>query len=175
MAKRSGHTRAARRGPKNNLWTVVVQDEISIGAGGALRSNIVVAADWERSTGGNERATLLTIRGWFAITSKPNAGVAASGGSIHAYIGIFDEDETPPLGDLASTYSQEDVIWTDGWTFPGAADVSDPMQTYKAHVHVKAMRKIRSGQKVSLVIDSGLTTAVQTNGVLRALLRLGGN
>ena len=176
MPRRSHGTRSvSRRGPKNNLWSVVLQDELSLGGGGALNSNIVQGSDWERASGSSERSTLMTIRGWLSVQSRPTAGVANSAGSLHAYIGVFDEDETPPGADLASTYGDEDILWTGGYSYGAAGDMADVDQAFNVIFEVKAQRKVRNGQKVVLSLQSGLTTAVQVSGVQRALLRLGGN
>jgi len=172
------HRRFASRrpkGPKNNVWTVVVQDEVSIGGGGALNSSIVQGSDWERQSGSSERSTLMSIRGWFAIQSRLIAGTANSAGSLHAYIGVFDEDETSPGADLASTYGDEDILWIGGFSFGAAGVGFDFAQHFNAVLDVKAQRKIRNGQKVVLSFQSGLTTSVQVSGVQRALLRIGGN
>jgi len=163
------------RGPKNQLWTVVVQDEINLGAAGDLESQIVLGSDWERASGSLESATCMSIRGWVSLQSRITAGVASGPGVLHMYIGVFDEDETPPGAELASTYGDEIIMWTGGHTFGGAAAAADVDQHYDVMFDVKVQRKITNGKKVSLVFSNGLTTGVLIGGVQRALVRLGGN
>jgi len=170
MARRRG--RSVSRGPKNNIWTVVILDVVSITTS-VTEANIVEPDDWQPSTSGFERATLLRIRGWLCAASIPTDVNAAS---LMAMIYVCDADDSVNSPSAVASYTKEDVLWSYGWSWPGAnaASVEKPSST-TVMVDVKAMRKISSAQEVRLsVVGSDATTAT-VSGVLRALIRKGGN
>ena len=175
MARRRPRRFARAGGPKNNVWTTVLQDEISIGAAGILNSNIVQGTDWERASGATESATCMSIRGHLTVQSRIIAGTANGPGAYFAYIGVFDEDETPPDASLSSTYADEIIMWTGGHMFGAAGDTFDESQVFHVEFDVKVQRTITNGKKIVLSQSNGLTTGIQCAGVQRALLRLGGN
>ena len=165
-------TRGFKRGPKNNIWTTILGDEVAIGAASSTTFDIVAAADWTVA-GGLERATILRVRGWFSAVVKDATGSFA-GGAHFAYIGLFDEDETSPGGSISGTYIDEDIMATYGFLF-AFADTGTVGQTWSQEIDVKAMRKIRTGQDLRFVYTNSGTTSVEVSLVIRALLRRGGN
>ena len=158
---RQRSSRRFSRGKKHYMWTSVL-----IGANAAAAigvqdlSPIVANTDWA-SGSGLDNATLIRIRGWFSVAQD-----AATDGAVMAYIGLFDNDETPPSPETGSTYTDEVILWTDGFQYEAS---TTSQQTF--HVDVKAKRKFTSGQSVILNVLAK-TTAMRISGVCRALIQL---
>ena len=173
MSRRRGFSRAASsRGPKNNVWTTILAEDVDIGAGGLSGFNIVQDSDWTASAG-SERATILRVRGWLTVHNKTSTGIRGDGAF---FLGIFllDSDAATPNPSVASTYVDEDTLWTGGGMFT----ITDTNAT--GHVtdllpDVKAMRKMRKGQELRIAVASPGLTNLRVSFVLRALLRKGGN
>jgi len=163
------------RGPKNNLWTVVLSNQVSVVSGAQTRHQIVGSTDWLRGVvGGSERATILRVRGYVSFSPKILTGTIA-GGAFLGYVTVVDEDvaiDASPL--LASTYIDEDILWTRGESFP-FEDAGDGVRSVNWDIDIKAMRKIRIGQELRFVWTNSSPGTVSVTLALRALLRIGGN
>jgi len=175
MAK-SSYRRAVRRGPKNQLWTVVVvvNSPVSVDADAAFASP-VIDSDWVRSSAASEKATLLRMRGWWgarALSTTP------TGGAVYLYALLSDDDAPTVPADDPFTYAEEDILWTDGWVVPDAnidMGAGGQQPNITKPIDVKAMRKIRSGQAVDFVVSNKADNSIEISCVIRALIRLGGN
>ncbi len=163
---------SARRGPKNQIWTVIVIEDVAV-ANTAVDSIIVASSDWSRG-GSFEKATVLRTRRWLSISTSPTQTVKAG---FFAAIYAVDEDNTAVAAHLPALYSDEDVLWTGGFMIPaGNATAVERPAAFNFDIDVKSMRKINNGQELRLatvVGASGLTTRM--SGVIRALVRIGGN
>jgi len=85
-----------------------------------------------------------------------------------------DDDAPIVTASAASTYAEEDILWTGGTSFPDAPlDAPKPQKDWD--LDVKAMRKIRSGESVDIIMTATTVNAVEVSGCVRSLLRLGGN
>ena len=172
MARR-GRGNFTRRGAvrrKNNVWTVVLLDRVSVGAGGQTVSDIVTGTDWQRSSSGKETATVLTVRGWMSYIQKV-AVASVNPNNCMEYIGVADEDAASPDAMLASTYTDEDIMWTGGHQF--AFEDSDGTH-FDREFNVKAQRLITTGQDLRYVLDVGVSGVLEVSGVIRALVRIHG-
>ncbi len=171
---RGGTTRSVKRGPKNNLWTAVLYAGTQIALGAQNTSLIVTQDDWIRAAAGNERCTILRVRGTLSIAHEEVAATAA--GAVQAYAMVEDEDVTTTASPfVAATYAEEDILWTNGiaWPTMAANTVVSPVHWV---IDIKAMRRIQRDQELKMVIANGAAgRKVVVNGVIRALLRLGGN
>jgi len=152
-----------------NTWTTILGEDVTLTAGGSVSFGIVEDSDWVPAAG-TARATLMRIRGWHAFLSKDNSGSFA-GGSIFAYIGIFDEDTASPAASLVSTYVDEDVLWTGGTQFP-FQDIGQSA-VWHEHVDVKAQRKLTTGLDVRIVITNTMSVDLELTFLYRALLKRG--
>ncbi len=171
---RKGFTRSARGkgGPKNNVWTAVLADQVVIAASGLSSFNIVQDSDWTSITGA-ERCTLLRTRGWLSFHNKTTTGVRVEG-AVFLVIQLTDENAGSSDPSVVSSYSDEDTLWTGG----GVQTVTDTNATGHVTdllVDVKAMRKVRKGQDLRLIVANTGAATVEISFVLRALLRKGGN
>ena len=173
MAKRR-FSRAVgpRKGPKNLVWASVLASSQNVGTGTFLSFNIVQDNDWVRASG-LERATLLRIRGWWSWITKDATG-SHDGGPIFAYIGIYDEDETSADPSQVATYGEEDILWTSGLELP-FTDSGAGQTQFNEKIDVKAMRRIRKGQEVRLVIANKGVSDGELTLLVRGLLTIGGN
>ena len=91
MARKRYGTRSAKS--KGALiWTTVFAERQALATGGSLSFDIVTDSDWN-AVGGQERATIMRIRGWFNVAVEPAAVLTASA-AVFSYVGIMDEDET---------------------------------------------------------------------------------
>ncbi len=170
MAKRA-RVRRSSGGPKNFVWSTVLMDENGIAAGITQSFPLVLDEDWS-GAGGQERATILRIRGWLSVHNKTTTGIRPEG-AWFAYITVQDEDAAAAAADLPSTYVDEDILWTGGGVFT-ATDTNATGHVTDLLVDVKAMRKIRIGQVCRLVITNVSGGDLENSGVLRALLNKGG-
>ena len=163
---------AVSRGPKNNIWSVVLLDEVVVGTA-AVEGDIVNAAELQGAGTGFQRYTLLRIRGWLSV-SKPVASVVAQ----NLFMIIYTTDANAGTVDAlnATTYAVEDILWTGGVGYPangvGAVEAQPPTQI---HVDVKAMRKIDTSRDVRFAFEGSAVGTMTVSGLLRGLVRKGGN
>ncbi len=176
MARRRSSSRARRSGSKNQVWTVVTGDSLVLATGVTTAiGQIVIDEDWVRTTVSSERATVLRVRGWLAIASRVTTGNVDEG-SVAGYLTLADEAKTSFGSALtAASYGEADILWTGGTIFPAQPVDGAVVPQYHTLVDVKAMRKIRSGQRLLLVLTNNMTAGVDVSFVLRALVRLGGS
>ncbi len=162
--------RAVARAKGSFIWTAV-----DMGNNDVLTTpfgfNIVEDADWVAHAG-QQSGTLMSIRGW--LSASRQAGTAAD--ILEMYIAVIDEDEsaTGASVDPASvaTYTGEDILWTGGASFPGAAsDSGFRSQPVVWDINVKARRKIRSGKEVRLQVTTTVGE-IALSGFLRALIKV---
>jgi len=165
--------RGVSRGPKNNIWSVVQIEDTSISTTPVL-AVIAKSSEWQGSGTSFQHATLLRIRGWLSLAK--NISQLASG-SCQMAIYVVDEDAANISALSTALYTDEDVIWTGGVQFPdtGVGNVEGAGGPTQFDVDVKSMRKIRTGSEVRLTLTSSETGLCQASGVIRALIRKGGN
>ena len=169
MARRGRVSRSAKQ--KGALiWTTLVNEESSIAVGATKTgSDIVADADWT-AVGGQERATIMRVRGWFTVTQEPAAALTGAG-TVFGYIGVFDEDELSVDASVAGTYKDEDIMTTFGHMFP-YSNIGEPSpNAWSEVVDIKAMRKIRSGQDLRFVLTNKSSLICEVSLVLRALIK----
>ncbi len=149
----------AARTKKSLTWTALATERQLITTT-TQSLDIVQDADWN-ATAGRQSATLLSIRGSIALER-----LLANAGSVFMYIGLFDKDEGSAIPLNASTYVEEDLLWTNvlsynpAWTEP-----------YVIDINIKSKRRIMTGREVRLVFQEGGTTnSAVISCVLRALL-----
>ena len=167
---------ASKRGPKNNIWTVVLGDQISLSPQALNSARVIQDTDWVRQSGG-EKATLLRVRGWWFL-SAPTSDIVTVRGAVHAYMAFVDEDVgTDALPNSADAYVAEDILWTGGMALPVHPVGSAPFFSGRMDIDVKAMRRFRAGQQLRFVVmNSSITTPIlEMSFLLRGLIRLGGN
>ena len=170
--KRYSRAASSPRGPKNNVWTTVLGDQVDIANLTSNEFNIVQDSDWSAIVGA-ERCTILRIRGWLKVHNKVTTGIRDES-SVFCYVTLMDEDAPVAAADLVQTYTDEDILWTGG----GAMTVTDTNATgivVDMPIDIKAMRKMRRGQELRLVVTNPSATVQVANFVIRALLRKGGN
>ncbi len=161
--------RGASRGPKNNVWTVILFDELTVDDTPAVEGVIVAVTDWSGATG-NEKATLLRIRGYLTVALL---GAASTNKPVFMAIYISDKDTgvLSPTG--VAAYTDEDILWTGGVSLP--AVISGEGHTQHIEIDVKSMRRINSSQEVRITMQGAAAGTVSVSGVLRGLVRKGGN
>ena len=166
--------RAVRRGPKNNIWTVILMDELTVGTT-AIEVNIVQGSDWTGSVGGFQRATVMRVRGWLSVSADPTLTVATS---YFMMIYVTDEDTAVQDPSALQTYADEDILWTGGFALAAgnAGAVEQRKAVYDTVIDIKSMRKLSIGQELRLSMISGDSgAAISVAGLLRGLVRKGGN
>ncbi len=171
MARRRFRS-AVSRGPKNNIWSVVLVDQQTV-ATTAIEGDIVNAADLQASATGFQRFTLLRIRGWLSF-SKPVANQSAANIFFLIYTTDADAGVVSPIN--ATTYATEDILYTQGLDFAangaGAVEATTPLNF---DIDVKAMRKIDTSRDVRFSVVSSIAGGISMSAVLRGLVRKGGN
>jgi len=168
---RRRHSRAVTRGPKNQVWAVSVFEQTNVPVATTVLLGVLVAgSDWNSSNSSSERATLLRIRGWMSMRQETVAGVGTPG-AIFFGIFVLDEDGTTPDMSTASTYADEDILWTGGVQLPSLGDASARSFTADWVVDVKAMRRITNGQGIRLAVTNPTGSTVDVSGTFRSLVR----
>ena len=167
-------SRAFRKtGVKNQIWTVILLNEVVLADGGQQHSNIVQQSDWS-STGG-ERATVLTIRGWLSVSFTNDVSVASNEGSVFWYIGVIGDGIVTPLSPLAAnTYIRPSILTTAGH-LAEAVPIGGRANSKSWDINVKTMRTIKASETIALVLSNESDRTINTSGVIRALVRKGGN
>ena len=168
-SRRRGASHArSKPGVKNQIWTTLMLDAVSIAAAGTLDLNIVEAADWAFVDG--QRATLMTIRGYLSF-SFSNSLVASAEGSLLGLIAHVDAGVAlPPPPDIAATYVATNILDTFGYAIPEVA--ANVVRQVKNHeVNVKTKRIFSAREQIRLVIKNNGVNTVEVTGVCRALIR----
>jgi len=174
MGRRRTTRAVARRGPKNQVWAVSVFEQTNVPvATTALLAVLVAGSDWNSSNSSAERATLLRIRGWMSMRQETAAGVGTAG-AIFLGIFVLDEDGTTPDMSTASTYADEDILWTGGVQLPSLGDATARSFTMDWIVDVKSMRRITNGQGIRLAVTNPTGSTCDFSGVFRSLVRKSG-
>ena len=156
MARRS---RGASAKGKSLVWTSVATANEDV-SDATQELDIVQSADWNVAAG-RKSATLLSIRGYITMRRA-----LANRSDVLMYIAKYDEDETSASPLLASTYVDEDILWTGGYSNPPGGNIP-----YTMEINIKAKRRISSGDDIRLVfIEDGVTNTMFLTCVLRALI-----
>jgi len=170
--------RKVRRDNTGLIWCAVVAFEpLDLSAVGGKVSFPIIIVDSDINTGGGQaHATLLRIRGWVHLCDGQlnNSGYSGYLGGVAVH--HDDNPNSPESWASVNTYIDEDVLTT----FGGGLSVPSIVQTGydNGHHHiidVKAKRKLRSGQNVTLSIDTPGTNSgpdFLVSGALRALVKL---
>ena len=167
-------TRRVRRGrssgPKNNIWSVVQMEDVSIST---TPVDVVIMApgEWQPAGSGFEHATLLRIRGWLSASKGTAVGV----GSLQMAIYVVDEDALTIGALTTALYAEEDVIWTGGVQFGASSASVEAPPSVPFNIDIKSMRKISSATDIRLTLESSVTGLCFVSGLMRALIRKGGN
>ena len=156
---------------KNQLWIPTIMDEVTVNSSG-VEVVLCNGTDWAIG-GGFEKATILRVRGWLSFTLDPLNTVA---GGIAMMIYHVDEDDTGVSPIAAVVYTDEDVLWTQGFAWgAGNAGAVEARRGYHFNVDVKSMRKTNNGSDLRLSLDSfNASQGSAMTGVLRVLLRKSG-
>ena len=171
MASRR-RARQERSGPKNQLWTALLIEELLFDDTPAEEANLVEAADWSLGTG-FERATLLRVRGWINVIRS-----FSSAGNATAFMAIYKTDADDPVRafDNVAEYVDEDILWTAGVLSPPSSATPSGASVIRLEVDIRVMRKITVSDQIRVSFvhgDAGDSSIV--SAVLRSLVRVGGN
>ena len=169
---RKGGFRRGVRAVGEYIWTAILMDDVAISAT-VQGLPIVLSSDYSRTTS-QQQATLIAIRGWLSLSTSNTTA------REQVFMGIIkkdeDEDATGVSLDpgIIDFYVREDVLWTGGWQNPAFQTSVGERPSYHEILNVKAKRKLRGGQDISLqVVSQGGTTTERITGVLRGLLKVG--
>jgi len=162
----------ASRGPKNNIWSVILIENLVISTT-TIEADIITAQDIQATTTGFQRYTLLRIRGW---VSMAKAVTSTTHVSMFMCIYVTDADAGVIDPTSANAYVDEDILWTGGALFEASgAGAVEPAQPLQFNIDVKAMRKIDTGRDVRFAVVATNAGNVRMSATLRALTRKGGN
>jgi len=162
--RRRASGRGARSGPKNQLWSAVISENVALAAAAVSNDDIVAPTDWVVGVG-LEHATVLRCRGFLSVV--PDG--AADGALFAAIVKVDDAVADLDPGAIA-TYTTEDVLWS--WCLQWeASSIGAPAQTV---IDVKAMRRISTQDSIRLCL-SAVGTQARVSFICRALVRRGGN
>ena len=100
MARSRRVRRAGGRGPKNNVWSVVLIENQVVDTT-TIEGDIVNSGDLQAAASGFQRFTLLRIRGWLSV-SRVSCGVSRERAAI----------ERPRKGATGNTICVDFVVET---------------------------------------------------------------
>jgi len=168
-----GHRRGVRRaftksGVKNQIWSVLLVDQLSVAAGSSFSANIVQASDWAALTG--QRATMMAMRGYVSISGN-NSGAAKAEGALFGYIGVLSEAAaaTPPA-EIAATYTEPTILTTFGHAWEDVA-LGVTRNSYDVPVNLKTKRTINTSDNLVLVMANESLNTIEITSVIRTLMR----
>ena len=162
---------SSSRGPKNNVWSVVLIEDLVIDTI-VTEADIVNAGDLQAAATGFQRFTLLRIRGWVSI-SKDVTSVVDS--TLFMMIYATDNDAGVVDPSSAASYTDEDVLWTYGVKQEGYLAANTVSSSHTVQVDVKAMRKIDTSRNIRFAVVSSVAGLQRISAVFRGLTRKGGN
>ena len=160
------------RGPKNNIWSVIQIEQATLD-GTVVDADIVQSSEWQGSGTSFQRATLLRIRGWLSVTQT---AVDTDAGTAVFAIYVVDANAAAISPRNTSLYTDEDVLWTWGTQFGGrGVGAVETAQAFNATIDVKSMRKLNTAMDVRLAMIATSAAPCLVSGVVRGLIRKGGN
>jgi len=172
-------SRGFRRGSSRHgayIWSAIVIDEIVASTSAPASLPIVLTADFTAAGIGQKSVTLLGIRGWLSIgQSVTNTSQA----SVFMAVVKHDDDIDMTSAEMNPTglafYTQENILWTGGWNNPGMEtgvgnQPTDAGGIMGSQVNLKAKRKLKSGEGISLQLAATGASNCTLSGVLRAIL-----
>jgi len=174
---RKGFSRRSVRRTKDYIWATTVVDQLVLDDEALSISTLLNPADWEASTTGFDRGTLVAIRGWLH-TSQIAAGSAADQTLVASYIiknAATASSAFTPLN--AASYDSADVLWCGGALIQGSTLAGDKgrYQLTDGQIHVKSKRKIDSSENIQLVsameISAAAAPTYAITGILRVLVQ----
>jgi len=173
VAARSRFRRSARKS-KDLIWVTTICQAASLetGASGLDIVDLVIPGDWSLSAG-FDRATLMGIRGWFALAQTASGTSSEAPGALYA---IYLCEQLTPANQMdpinAVDYANFDVIYTDGIAGVGTISAAG-MRGHQ--LDIKARRKLTSATEIRLAVSIPTDTATprfNAIGVFRCLLKL---
>jgi len=164
-------TRARARTKNHFSWTATETILLNVIPGDMLDFPVVdPIIDLDNPTAHVE-CTLLRMRGYLHVI--PNGIVANEDWSCMIAAYVLDEDESvttvPPSA--VSTYTHEDILWTDGagGFLPSAVPI-DFAHGHHFTVDIKAKRKLAAGQVAHVVVENTGGIDIAVMGVIRGLI-----
>jgi len=171
VRRRRFSTNRVVRKTGNLIWVTTIVEASVLEIAGLDVADLVLPADW--NTGGNfDRATLMGVRGWLAL-SQVGAATAAEAAGAYLAMYVSDQGAGAMAPAVAADYTIYDTLWTGGMTFT-TATASTSAGNVGQQVEVKARRRMTSAQELRLALAITTDTAtprVKINGVMRALVK----
>ncbi len=162
MAGRARGRRSTRNGPRNLVWSAVLEQNATVADAATLGDNIVTGSDW--SAAGFERATLLSVRGYITVINT-----SASNNAIMMCIAKQGNSEPTISAAVVATYTAEDILWTGGVLCPAIAQDNTP---HRFEINIKAKRKLTVGDDIA-VFFAPVGGIARVQYVLRGLVDKG--
>jgi len=139
MARRRGHKK-----PKDYIWIPSLQQAGNLTSDVPSAITMVEGSDWADSGTGLERATVVSIRGWFTGIAE---FTAATNPNIFAYIMSTHEAAATITPDTVAAYSN-DILWTYAHTLAFSASESGIQRDWSVEFNVKVRRRIHDQQYI---------------------------
>jgi len=173
VKRRTFSVRGARK-KRDLIWCTSRIDQVVLDDGLLSISTILSPAEWEASTTGFDRGTLLAVRGWLNAIQGA-AGTFASQTMMAMYIVKNSSAAATAFSPLnAASYDSSDVLWTWGTQVQSAVSNDKGRLTYTLGIDVRAKRKVTSGDVIQLVtamdIDAAGAPTYNVSGILRCLV-----
>jgi len=167
--------RRFRSGKRDYIWTTTRVEQTIADDALVSITNLVAPSDWEASTTGFDRGTLLGIRGWLA-TLQSAAATTADQTMVASFIIKNSSAASTAFSPLAAaSYDSSDVLWCGGQLLQSSA-ASDRARYDMAQqqVFVKSKRKLTSADTIDFVTAMDVDTVSPTyfiSGILRCLIQ----
>jgi len=174
MARRQ-FRRSVRR-TKDYIWATTRVDQLILDDEQLNFTTLLSPSDWEASTTGFDRGTLVAIRGWLCGKQTAN-GTTAEGTMVASFIHKNSAAAASAFTPLnAASYDSSDILWCNGFVVIGStANDSSRYDMAAQQIHIKAKRKIDSSETIQLVsamdIDTAAAPTYTLSGILRVLVQ----
>jgi len=166
--------RTFRRGKRDFIWCTSRIDQSIIDDEGLSISTLVSPSDWEASTTGFDRGTLVAIRGWL-FAHQGAVATAADQTMVAMYIAKNNSSAASAFSPLlASAYDSTDILWCAGALLQSSLSGDRSTLSHGIQLDVKSKRKISSSDVIQLVTAMDIDTAAPTyfvSGIVRCLVQ----
>ena len=175
--KRRAFARSGARGARKRdlIWCTTRIDQLILDDALLSSTTILSPAEWEASTTGFDRGTVLRIVGWLNAVQGA-VGTFASQTMLAMYIIKNSSAATSAFSPLnAASYDSSDVLWSWGELVQsGTLQADKGRLTYTLPIDIKSKRKISSADVLQLVtamdVDAAGAPTYALSGMLRVLV-----
>jgi len=175
MSRRGSRSfRRFSRGKRDYIWCTTRVDQTIADDELLSITTLVSPSDWEASTTGFDRGTIVAIRGWLNIAQMASA-TNADQSTVMSYIAKNSSAASTAFTPLtAASYDSTDVMWCTGTVLAASVAGDRARLDTTVQLDVRTKRKIDSSEVLQIVSAMDIDTASPTAaicGIVRVLVQ----